>query len=167
MKVARRSGLDFRSVAPKRTRTKSQPEAMLPLLTPRLPPTVDRRQSTGEAMVKLFDRIKQGEEERRSFRERRATPRVNVGLALEAEAGEERMRLITNDLSTFGLSISGGPTPKKGTKVSLKLFLPDEPATPLQLEAEVLGPLSREGGVRMRFLKPDLEAVRRIHKLVK
>src|SRR4051812_43796441 len=96
-------------------RTKSQPEqpeAMLPLLTPKLPQTVDRRTNTGESMVKLFDRIKQGEAERRNFRDRRATPRVNVGLALEAGAGEETMRLITNDLSTFGLSISGGPTPK-------------------------------------------------------
>ena len=151
----------------KRPRTKSQPEALLPLLTPKLPQTIDRRAHTGEAMVKLFDRIKQGESERRNFRDRRATPRVNVGFALEAGAGEETMRLITNDLSTFGLSISGGPTPKKGSKLTLKLFLPDEPTTPLLLDAEVLGPLGREGGVRMRFIKPDLEAVRRIHKLVK
>jgi hypothetical protein len=151
----------------KRPRSKSQPDALLPLLTPKLPQTIDRRSNTGEAMVKLFDRIKHGESERRNFRDRRATPRVNVGLALEAGAGEDAMRLITNDLSTFGLSISGGPTPKKGTKLTLKLFLPDEPTTPLVLEAEVLGPLGREGGVRMKFLKPDLEAVRRIHKLVK
>ena len=139
----------------------------MPLLTPRLPQTIDRRTHTGEAMVKLFDRIKQGESERRNFRDRRATPRVNVGLALEAGAGEETLRLITNDLSTFGLSISGGKTPKRGTKLTLKLFLPDEPARPLVLKAEVLGPLGREDGVRMKFLKPDLEAVRRIHKLVK
>ena len=153
----------------KRPRSKSQTDALLPLLTPKLPQTMDRRTNTGEAMVKLFDRIKQGESERRNFRDRRATPRVNVGLALEAGAGEgeETMRLVTNDLSTFGLSISGGPTPKKGTKLTLKLFLPDEPTTPLELEAEVLGPLGKDGGVRMRFLKPDLEAVRRIHKLVK
>jgi hypothetical protein len=156
----------------KRPRTKpvpegSQPEALLPLLTPKLPQTLDRRSHTGEGMVKLFDRIKQGESERRNFRDRRATPRVNVGLALEAGAGEETMRLVTNDLSTFGLSISGGPTPKKGTKLTLRLFLPDEPTTPLVLDAEVLGALGRDGGVRMRFIKPDLVAVRRIHKLVK
>ncbi len=153
----------------KRPRSKSQTDALLPLLTPKLPQTMDRRTNTGEAMVKLFDRIKQGESERRNFRDRRATPRVNVGLALEAGGGEgeETMRLVTNDLSTFGLSISGGPTPKKGTRLTLKLFLPDEPTTPLELEAEVLGPLGKEGGVRMKFLKPDLEAVRRIHKLVK
>lgn len=153
--------------SPKRPRTRSQPEALLPLLTPKLPQTLDRRTSTGEAMVKLFERIKQGEGERRSFRERRATPRVNVGLALEAADGAETMRLITNDLSTFGLSISGGPTPKKGTRLTLKLFLPDEPKSPLLLDAEVLGALSKDGGVRVRFIKPDLEAVRRIHKLVK
>lgn len=155
-------------MATKRTRTKSQPEALLPLLTPKLPQTLDRRSNTGESMVKLFDRIKQGEGERRSFRDRRASPRVNVGLALEADgAGDETMRLVTNDLSTFGLSISGGPTPKKGTKLTLKLFLPDEPTEPLVLKAEVLGSLGEHEGVRMRFINPDLEAVRRIHKLVK
>jgi|GEM_PF-1920939 hypothetical protein len=154
-------------MATKRTRTKSQPEGLLPLLTPKLPQTLDRRSNTGEAMVKLFDRIKQGEGERRSFRDRRATPRVNVGLALEADSGDQTMRLVTNDLSTFGLSISGGVTPKKGTRLQLKLFLPDEPTEPLLLDAEVLGPLGKDDGVRVRFIKPDLEAVRRIHKLVK
>jgi hypothetical protein len=154
-------------MATKRTRTKSQPEGLLPLLTPKLPQTLDRRRNTGEAMVKLFDRIKQGEGERRSFRDRRATPRVNVGLALEADSGDQTMRLVTNDLSTFGLSISGGVTPKKGTRLQLKLFLPDEPTEPLLLDAEVLGPLGKDDGVRVRFIKPDLEAVRRIHKLVK
>ncbi len=152
---------------PKRTRTKSQPEALLPLLTPRLPQTIDRRAHSGESMAKLFDRIKQGDGERRSFRERRATPRVHVGLALETNHDEQTMRLVTHDLSTFGLSISGGPTPKKGTRLSLKLFLPDEPTDPLLLEGEVLGPLDREGGVRVKFIKPDLETSRRIHRLVK
>lgn len=149
----------------KKSRTKS--DAMLPLLTPRLPQKTDRRAQTGESMVKLFDRIKHGESERRSFRDRRATPRVNVGLNLEASEGDETMRLVTHDLSTFGLSISGGATPKKGTRLTLKLFLPDEPTNPLVLDAEVLGPLGSEGGVRVRFIKPDLEAVRRIHRLVK
>ena len=154
-------------MAPAKRPPRSPTEALLPLLTPKLPQTIDRRSHTGEAMVKLFDRIKQGESERRNFRDRRATPRVNVGLSLEAGAGHDTMRLTTNDLSTFGLSISGGKTPKKGTRLTLKLFLPDEPTTPLVLDAEVLGPLGREGGVRVKFLKPDLEAVRRIHKLVK
>jgi PilZ domain len=157
-------------MAAKRTRTKSQPEGLLPLLTPKLPQTLDRRSNTGEAMVKLFDRIKHGEGERRNFRDRRATPRVNVGLTLEANAADstaDTMRLVTHDLSTFGLSISGGATPKKGTRLSLKLFLPDEPTEPLLLDAEVLGPLGSEDGVRVKFIKPDLEAVRRIHKLVK
>ncbi|MGV3625593.1 MAG: PilZ domain-containing protein [Archangium sp.] len=152
---------------PKRTRTKSQPEAMLPLLTPKLPQTVDRRTNSGESMEKLFARIKKGGEERRNFRERRATPRVTVGLSVETKEGDETMRLVTNDLSTFGLSVAGGPTPKKGTKLQLKLFLPDEPTDPLLMDAEVLGPLDANGGVRMKFIKPDLEVMRRIHKLVK
>lgn len=154
-------------MASAKRRTKSHPEALLPLLTPRLPQTMDRRGHTGESMVKLFDRIKEGEAERRSFRDRRATPRVSVGLTLEADAGAETMRLVTNDLSTFGLSIRGGRTPKKGTKLSLKLFLPDDLTAPLTLAGEVLGPLDDDGGVRVRFIKPDLEAMRRIHKLVK
>jgi len=157
-------------MAAKRTRTKSQPEGLLPLLTPKLPQTLDRRSNTGEAMVKLFDRIKHGEGERRNFRDRRATPRVNVGLTLEANATDsaaDTIRLVTHDLSTFGLSISGGATPKKGTRLTLKLFLPDEPTEPLLLDAEVLGPLGSEDGVRVKFIKPELEAVRRIHKLVK
>lgn len=151
----------------KRTRTRSQPEALLPLLTPKLPRTLDRRANSGESMEKLFERIKHGDGERRSFRERRATPRLNVGLALETRDGDETMRLVTNDLSTFGLSIAGGKTPKKGTKLQLKLFLPDAPTEPLELEAEVLGALDAEGGTRMRFIDPDLEVMRRIHKLVK
>lgn len=151
----------------KKGRTKSLPDALLPLLTPKLPQTVDRRRQTGESMVKLFDRIKQGESERRSFRDRRATPRVNVGLTLETGEGDEAMRLVTHDLSTFGLSVSGGATPKKGTKLELRLFLPDEPTNPLVLQAEVLGPLGKDGGVRVKFIKPDLDAVRRIHRLVK
>jgi hypothetical protein len=77
------------------------------------------------------------------------------------------MRLVTHDLSTFGLSIRGGGTPKKGTRLALKLFLPDDLTAPLVLAGEVLGPLDDEGGVRVRFIKPDLEAMRRIHKLVK
>lgn len=151
----------------KRTRTRSQPEALLPLLTPKLPRTLDRRANSGESMEKLFERIKHGDGERRSFRERRATPRLNVGLALETRDGDETMRLVTNDLSTFGLSIAGGKTPKKGTKLQLRLFLPDAPTEPLELEAEVLGALDAEGGTRMRFIDPDLEVMRRIHKLVK
>lgn len=151
----------------KHRRTKSQPELLLPLLTPKLPQTVDRRSNTGEAMVKLFDRIKKGEVERRNFRDRRASPRVTASFGLEAAAGEDTMCLLTRDLSTFGLSISGGRTPKTGTRLTLKLFLPDEPTEPLVLQAEVLGPLEEEGGVRVRFISPDVQAVRRIHRLVK
>lgn len=151
----------------RRPRTKSKPDTLLPLLTPRLPQAADRRGRSGESMARLFERIRQGAEERRSFRDRRATPRVTVGLALEARAGDEAMRLVTNDLSTFGLSIRGGPTPKKGARLTLKLFLPDEPTEPLLLEGVVLGPLDEEGGVRLKFIDPPLEAMRRIHKLVK
>lgn len=160
-------------MAVKRTKTKSNAEALLPLITPQLPQPLDddetgkvledRRAHTGEAMDKQFARIRSGQNERRSFRERRASRRVAVGLPLEAN----HVRLVTNDLSTFGLSIRGGATPKRGTRLELKLFLPDAPDKPLMLDAEVLGPLGGEDGVRVKFIKPPLDAVRRIHKLVK
>jgi hypothetical protein len=150
----------------KRSRTQSVPSALLPLITPRLPQVADRRGRSGESASQLFERIQKGEKERRSFRERRATPRVAVGITLETEEAGTRVMAQTYDLSTFGLSIRSGYTPPKGKVMSLRLFLPDDLAAPLQLKAEVLGPFDEEGGVRMRFVKPDLEAVRRIHRLV-
>ncbi len=160
-------------MAAKRTKTKSNAAAIFPIITPQLPQPLsddengkvleDRRAHTGEAQDKQFARIRNGENERRSFRERRASRRVSVGLPLEAN----HIRLLTNDLSTFGLSIRGGKTPRRGTRLELKLFLPDLPEEPLQLDAEVLGPLGDEDGVRVKFIKPPLDAVRRIHKLVK
>lgn len=125
---------------------------------------MDRRSTSGESMLKLFERIRQGAGERRSFRERRASPRVNAGFPVEGTGGQP---LVTHDLSTFGLSIDGGEPLPKGAKLTVKLFLPDDPKTPLVLEAEVLGSRTSAGGTRMRFLKPPLDAIRRIHLLVK
>jgi hypothetical protein len=48
----------------------------------------------------------------------------------------------------------------------LKLFLPDEPMAPLKLEAEVLGSYDTRGGMRLRFHRPSLDAVRRIHRFL-
>lgn len=150
----------------KRSRTQSESSALLPLLTPRLPQVADRRGSSGESTSQLFERIQKGEKERRSFRERRATPRVAVGIAIETEDQGTRVMSQTYDLSTFGLSVKGGHTPVKGRIVALRLFLPDEPNAPLELRAEVLGPFDAEGGVRMKFVNPPIEAVKRIHRLV-
>jgi len=150
----------------KRSRTSSESGALLPLLTPRLPQVADRRGSSGESTSQLFERIRQGEKERRSFRERRATPRVAVGITLETEDSGTRVMAQTYDLSTFGLSIRAGQTPPKGRIVKLRLFLPDDLKAPLELTAEVLGPFDAEGGVRMKFLKPNIDAVKRIHRLV-
>lgn len=149
---------------PKRRRTLSG--AMLPLLTPRLPQVTDRRGASGESTLRLFDRIRQGESERRSFRERRATPRVAVGIAIETEDRGTRVMAQTYDLSTFGLSVRGGQTPPRGQVLGLRLFLPDDPLEPLQLRAVVLGSFDAEGGVRMKFVDPPIEAVKRIHRLV-
>jgi PilZ domain len=140
---------------------------VLPLLTPALREVRDRRGSE-TSMVRLFERIAKGEKERRSFRDRRATRRVAVALDLEAHTSTgEAFAQRTNDLSTFGLSIRSGPTPKKGSHVSLRLFLPDEPDQPLVLTAIVVSGFDEGGGMRVRFVDPPLEAVRRIHRLVK
>lgn len=137
---------------------------LLPLLTPKPAERRDRRGArSGESLQGLYQRIKEGLPERRKFRERRASPRVAVGLELEARHGSERTPQTTNDLSTFGLSVLEGPTPPTGTKLTLALFLPDEPMSPLELEGVVLGPCGANG-MRVKFHQPSLEAVRRIHR---
>lgn len=163
LRSAERPLLHSAQMAAKRTPS----SGMLPLLTPKLPQLQDRRGAADDSVVKLFQRIQKGEKERRNFRDRRATPRVAVGLDIEARAGDETMMLQTHDLSTFGLSIAGGATPKTGTMLALRLFLPDDPANPLELKAEVVGSFDASGGVRVKFIKPDIDAVRRIHRLVK
>ena len=115
-------------------------------------------------MVGLFSRIQKGAAERRSFRERRATPRVPVELECEEQQGDSRYVRLTTDLSTFGLSTRQGPTPIPGARMLIRLFLPDEPLAPLQLDAEVLSNYDAQGGMRLKFRKPSLDAVRRIHR---
>lgn len=140
-------------------------DTTLPLLTPKLPRIRDRRGGAA-SLSKLMQRIQTGAPERRAFRERRATPRVAVTLDLEAEGDGERVMMRTHDLSTFGLGVASGPTPRLGSRITLRLFLPDDPTAALELEAEVIGPFSQAGGARMRFINPPVEAVRRIHRLL-
>lgn len=150
---------------PKRTR--SIPAALPPPLSP-IPKKADRRnRPAGEGLEKLVERVRKGQPERRSFRDRRATPRLKAAVALETRAGSTSRRYVTHDLSTFGLSIASGPTPRKGARLTLKLFLPDKPDEPVELDAQVLGAFNDAGGLRLKFVEPPLPAVRRIHKLVK
>jgi hypothetical protein len=127
----------------------------------------DRRGARADSSEQLFERIRKGEHERRSFRERRATPRVAATLAIETIDGQERMMQSTHDLSTFGCAIAQGRTPKKGSKLKLKLFLPDAPEAPLELAAVVLGPFDDQGGARLKFLAPPADAVKRLHRFLK
>jgi hypothetical protein len=158
-------------MAPKRTKSGTDQGAgerlVLPLLTPRLPEKQDRRGAREGSASQLFERIQKGGPERRSFRERRATRRVAVGFELEARTGAEVLAQRTYDLSTFGLSIREGTPLEKGTALALRLFLPDDPATPLALNGVVVGPFDEQGGVRVKFVDLPLAAVRRIHRLVK
>lgn len=140
---------------------------MLPLIPPSLPRVPDRRGRRDDSLSKLLERIQKGEEERRSFRDRRGTPRVTVAVNVHTDDGDKQLVMTTHDLSTFGLSLKGGPTPKKGTRLKLKLFLPDAPTEPLNLKGLVLGPLDDKGGARLKFLSPPVEALRRIHRFLK
>ena len=140
--------------------------AVLPLITPKLPQVPDRRGQGEDSLVKLFERIQKGEKERRSFRERRATPRVSVEFAVKTNDGGEQLVRTTHDLSTFGMALKGGTTPAAGTRLDIQLFLPDDPA-PLELKAEVLGAFGPDGGARLKFISPPIEAVRRIHRFLK
>lgn len=89
-----------------------------------------------------------------------------VELECEEVTGDSRYVRLTTDLSTFGMSTRHGPTPAAGSQLALKLFLPDEPMAPLKLVARVLGGYDDKGGMRLKFLKPSLDAMRRIHKFL-
>jgi hypothetical protein len=140
--------------------------SLLPLLTPPKRRSKDRRGNSETSLVGLYHRLSAGAPERRKFRERRATPREPVELECEESSGESRYVRLTTDLSTFGMSTRHGPTPKEGSRLALKLFLPDEPMAPLKLEAEVLGSYDGSGGMRLKFHRPTLDAVRRIHRFL-
>lgn len=142
------------------------PDPILPLLTPSLRSETkrDRRGSRSDSLLGLFERISKGSEERRAFRERRATPRVAVELECEERTTDSRYVRLTSDLSTFGMSTRQGHTPPAGTRLTLALFMPDEPLAPLKLDAEVLGPYDSGGGMRLRFKNPSVDAIKRIHR---
>lgn len=141
-------------------------ELIVPLLTPSLQPEkqADRRGSRSDSMLGLFERLSKGATERRAFRERRASPRVSVELECEERTEQSRYVRLTSDLSTFGMSTRQGHTPARGTRLTLSLFLPDEPLAPLKLDAEVLGPYDGSGGMRLKFKNPTVEAIKRIHR---
>lgn len=140
----------------------------LPLIAPRPPAREerrkDRRAGDNASMVALFERIKNKAPERRSFRDRRATPRKAVALEWEEQVGDARLVRLTSDLSTFGLSTKDGPAHAPGTRLRVRLFLPDEPLSPLVLTATVVGDWENGRGVRLKFEKPPVDAARRIHK---
>ena len=139
---------------------------LLPLIAPS-PRTVtqpDRRGSRADSLLGLFKRLTKGDSERRAFRERRATPRVSVELECEERSSASRYVRLTSDLSTFGMSTRQGHTPAVGTRLTLSLFLPDEPMAPLKMDAEVLGAFDGAGGMRLKFRNPSVESIKRIHR---
>jgi PilZ domain len=92
---------------------------------------------------------------------------MTVGLRVEIIEGETSIYLETNDISTFGLAIREGCSMVTGTRLTVRVALPDQPRDPVQLDGEVVGPFDVSGGVRIRFVHPDVEVMRRIHRLTK
>jgi|CXWL01.1.fsa_nt_gi hypothetical protein len=137
---------------------------LLPLISPHPESAFDRR-DTKEVPVSLaVSRATPAIPRVKGERERRATPRMHVMLACEQRIGDVRLRHYTTDISTFGLSLRDGPTPKRGSRLTLSLLLPDLPGKPLKMRVQVLGSYDERGGMRLRFYNPPLESVRRVHR---
>lgn len=124
--------------------------------------THDRRRRTREPIRAAGER----DTDRRSGRERRATARVEVELDFEELIGDTRYFRLTRDLSVFGLSTRCGYPHPIGTRLDLRLYLPDAPSTPVALAAEVVGYDTFDGGMRLAFRSPPKEAIRRIHRFL-
>lgn len=137
---------------------------LLPLISPDPDSAFDRRDTTENPLLSAYPGRSPGVPRDRNGRERRATPRMQVMLACEQRIGDVRLKHYTTDVSTFGLSLKDGPTPKKGTQLTLSLLLPDMPAKPLRMRVQVLGSYDERGGMRLKFFNPPLESVRRLHR---
>ena len=109
-----------------------------------------------------LERLEASEQERRAQRERRATPRINVGLSCHQRIGTGRALRHTRDVSTFGLSTAEGSPLPPGSKLTVTLRLPDQ--GDIELPAEVLGAFDHDSGMRLRFVDPPLAALQRLHK---
>jgi hypothetical protein len=124
------------------------------------------RRSTKSGLLQALTPSGERRPERRTRTERRATPRVRVEVECEERHGNSRYYRITEDLSPFGLSTRQGLTRSVGSRVRLALYLPDDRELPVLVEAEVVGQLNAEGGMRLAFRKPSVQAVRRIHRFL-
>lgn len=96
--------------------------------------------------------------------ERRATPRVQEELICVERMEGTRYLRTTYDLSTFGLSTQYGHLHPVGTELSLQVQLPDDSSRPLDVRAKVVGHNRRMGGMRLAFLDPSRDTVRRLHR---
>ncbi len=130
-------------------------------------PKTDRRSGSYEAQKAFFHRVSKGEPERRKFRDRRATSRVRINLPLEIVDGPTILHLETTDLSTFGLSIQTGCSFVRGTRLQLRMALPDRPGEPFKIVGEVVAPYGINGGIRLKFVSPEIDVTKRIHRLLR
>lgn len=138
---------------------------LLPLISPQPVSGYDRKAAGEESASSDGKKARVPAAPRtKGDKERRATPRMHVMLECEQRIGDVRLKHYTTDVSTFGLSVRDGPTPRKGTRLTLSLLLPDAPAKALKMRVEVLGSYDERGGMRLKFRNPPLESVRRLHR---
>ena len=88
-------------------------------------------------------------------------------LESEVKVDGSRFFRVTLHLSPFGLSTRYGHPHPVGTRMQIGLYLPDEPKTPVRMEAEVVGLLTESAGMRLAFRHPSRDAVRRINHYLK
>src|SRR5687768_14536445 len=137
----------------------------LDFVTPRArPPASSARERRGFSLPSFLTWISGERPERRTFRERRATPRFSVEVECEERVGASRYFRITSDLSTFGLSTRHGWPHEVGTRLQILLYLPDGLEKPVEVEAEVVDHFNAQGGMRLAFRNPKVDVLRRIHR---
>jgi len=99
-------------------------------------------------------------------RERRATARVKAQVMCEVKGQGRRRFLVTEDVSTFGLSTRGGAKRVPvGTWMEVVLHLPDA-TWPLAFRGEVVGTNDAVEGLRVAFRNPSRLAARRLHRFL-
>ncbi len=106
------------------------------------------------------------EGERRSGDDRRRAVRLTIQVGCEERSGSSWFFRTTVDVSITGLSIATGACYPRNTRLRLMLQLPDDPPNPLAVEAVVIGPYNRQGGMRLSFIEPSLDVCRRIHNSI-
>ena len=92
--------------------------------------------------------------------DRRAAPRRAVWLEYEEHDSEGAIcARVATDVSVMGLAAPEGFPRDPGTRLGLRLFLPEGP---VEVLAEVVASYSEAGGLRLRYVQPSPQVVARL-----